>query len=74
MNNPYLPTRTPSRDFLAAWADYERTNARAAEQYDRLPLAAFHHAPASHCTDCRGWTYDRERRCWACRGIGRRAG
>jgi hypothetical protein len=58
---------------VEAWRQYERANARAAEQFEALPISYWaHHPGVRRCRGCPGWTYDPNGICWACRGLEQR--
>lgn len=69
MRTPYATRRLRLTDAnREAWAEFQRANARAAEQYEHLPIAHWTHGTTRRCRDCGGWTYDHAGVCWACRG------
>jgi hypothetical protein len=49
--NPFrfLRRRAVTREFLAAWAEYERANAAAADLYEALPVAFNRGTPLHRC-------------------------
>jgi hypothetical protein len=46
------PHGTLSPEFIKAWNDYEEASAKAAEQYERMPIGYWASGPSEPCIEC----------------------